>query len=488
MTGVQTCALPISALASGNPTYYNIGTTTISVPATVTSIWMAPNVCLVYSGTSKALSFATRSKGIFYICVNRARQDWNTNNGGSGTDVTSTGVYLDAQLDSTFYLRVNNFWTGVDSYALSNDSSGVKFYPIYIGDNKIGVKLRSVAGVTGNNQNLIIGGRVRINSSNCSGGTSPFAGTYGIILGGASQSNNQNLIEGTNLEGTCVETSLRNYGSYNTFKAMRTEGNPNKIIFETGSTGNVLESVYGGSKCDAILTDNGAANECHIPGTLKFGGSVSVYSADNLCFGRQCDASSNRLNNSNDTDKRLSYFLGGSYGGFGGASFKIQQTANTALCEANVGDFILAGMYCYSLGGFFLGSNSTTTGGTNIGLTRKAQNLLALGDGSAVGNTSADFIKRFEVDTTATVASATTIAPTTRISFVTGVTAIATITAPTNLTGSNTGGCIVLIPDPATGPFTTTTAGNIALASTGVVSKPLTLCYLASTSKWYPSY
>lgn len=81
------------------------------------------------------------------------------------------------------------------------------------------------------------------------------------------------------------------------------------------------------------------------------------------------------------------------------------------------------------------------------------------------------------------VASATTItAPTGGNTFhVTGTTAIATINSPFGTRS----GCINIIPD---GIFTTTTAGNIALASTAVVSKILTECYDPTTTKWYPSY
>lgn len=82
-----------------------------------------------------------------------------------------------------------------------------------------------------------------------------------------------------------------------------------------------------------------------------------------------------------------------------------------------------------------------------------------------------------------TIASATTIAPTKPITFISGTTAIVTITAPSPI--SLGGGSIVLIP---TGIFTWTTAGNIALAGTAVVSKALTLVYDVTTTKWYPSY
>lgn len=82
-----------------------------------------------------------------------------------------------------------------------------------------------------------------------------------------------------------------------------------------------------------------------------------------------------------------------------------------------------------------------------------------------------------------TIASAATIAPTTQIVFISGTAAIDTITPPSPI--SLGGGQITLIP---TGIFTTTTAGNIALASTAVVSRALTMTYDVTTTKWYPSY
>jgi hypothetical protein len=82
-----------------------------------------------------------------------------------------------------------------------------------------------------------------------------------------------------------------------------------------------------------------------------------------------------------------------------------------------------------------------------------------------------------------TVASAATIAPTKPIVFVSGTAAIDTITAPTPIASG--GGRITLIP---TGAFTWTTAGNIALSGTAVVSRALDLIYDVTTTKWYPSY
>jgi hypothetical protein len=82
-----------------------------------------------------------------------------------------------------------------------------------------------------------------------------------------------------------------------------------------------------------------------------------------------------------------------------------------------------------------------------------------------------------------TIASATIIGPTKHITFISGTTAIETITPVVPISAG--GGAITLIP---TGIFTWTTAGNIALAGTAVVSKALTMTYDVTTAKWYPSY
>ena len=105
---------------------------------------------------------------------------------------------------------------------------------------------------------------------------------------------------------------------------------------------------------------------------------------------------------------------------------------------------------------------------------------------TTVPSTAANIVLAGLIATSAaapTIASATTIAPTTQIVFISGTTAIATITAPNPISAG--GGQITLIP---TGAFTTTTAGNIALASTAVVSKALIMTYDTTTAKWYPSY
>jgi hypothetical protein len=81
-----------------------------------------------------------------------------------------------------------------------------------------------------------------------------------------------------------------------------------------------------------------------------------------------------------------------------------------------------------------------------------------------------------------TIASAATIQPLAPITFISGTTTINTITVPSEFVG---GGQITLIP---TALWSTGTSGNIAIATTGVVSKALILSYDATTTKWYPSY
>ncbi len=131
--------------------------------------------------------------------------------------------------------------------------------------------------------------------------------------------------------------------------------------------------------------------------------------------------------------------------------------------------------------------------GTAIGVRRGAQGTRAYSHASAakVGIVAA---KDFRLPSTAranflnqgigaALASGTTIAPTNFITHVTGTTTIQTITVPAAF--SLIGGELVLIPD---GLWSTGTSGNIAIATTGVVSKALTMRYDPITAKWYPSY
>ena len=148
----------------------------------------------------------------------------------------------------------------------------------------------------------------------------------------------------------------------------------------------------------------------------------------------------------------------------------------------------------------YTSGNAITTGGGNViigsytgaaaPISLTGTNYVVLSDGAGTIRTYYDASGNkvnYGVQATSaaapTIASATTIAPTKAITFISGVTPIVTITAPSPI--SLGGGQITLIP---TGIFTTTTAGNIALASTAVVSKALIMTYDVTTAKWYPSY
>ena len=80
-----------------------------------------------------------------------------------------------------------------------------------------------------------------------------------------------------------------------------------------------------------------------------------------------------------------------------------------------------------------------------------------------------------------TIASANTINPKSTIVFVSGTTAIQNITVPY----FGFAGSITLIPT-SSPTFTTIAGGNIAIASTAVFGRALTMTILGST--WYPSY
>jgi hypothetical protein len=117
------------------------------------------------------------------------------------------------------------------------------------------------------------------------------------------------------------------------------------------------------------------------------------------------------------------------------------------------------------------GAQGTATHQTNIGVAATTQAMI-WGIESHPSQTA--------------IASASTIAPTSQMFHVTGTTAIVTITAPLACTQIAVTMCqLTIIPD---GIWTTTAAGNIAIASTAVVSKALLMTYDPGTSKWYPSY
>lgn len=144
----------------------------------------------------------------------------------------------------------------------------------------------------------------------------------------------------------------------------------------------------------------------------------------------------------------------------------------------------------------FLGANSTSSGyvaigpgfyylGSSIGTTdsgigRVAAGVAGLvGSGGSLSPLGSARALYYETGVGANVASATTITLTGGIQHVTGTTAIVTI----NLPRAGFTGCATLIPD---GIWTLATGGNVAIASTAVVSRAMTVCY--DGTSWFPSY
>jgi hypothetical protein len=133
------------------------------------------------------------------------------------------------------------------------------------------------------------------------------------------------------------------------------------------------------------------------------------------------------------------------------------------------------------------GTLPVANGGTGVTASTGTGNVVLSASPTFTGTiVSANITHSGLIATTAaapTIASAATIAPTTSIVFISGTAAVVTITAPTPIASG--GGRITLIP---TGAFTWTTAGNIAVAGTAVVSRALDMIYDVTTTKWYPSY
>lgn len=133
---------------------------------------------------------------------------------------------------------------------------------------------------------------------------------------------------------------------------------------------------------------------------------------------------------------------------------------------------------------FFTAQTALNAGGLNIPVGVAATTPVA-GDLYNDANGTLQFKGNFQASgytaqpVGGAVASAATITPTGPVFHVTGTAAISTINLPyATFTGS-----ITLIPD---GLWTTGTGGNIALGSSAVVSRVMTMTY--DGTKWYPSY
>lgn len=151
----------------------------------------------------------------------------------------------------------------------------------------------------------------------------------------------------------------------------------------------------------------------------------------------------------------------------------------------------------YNLGGVLAGSANMTFNGTTLNAFRVTENSSPVVVQADIGTAPNEIpLNQYlgkmaykdvvgmnaTLNPAPTIASAATIQPLTPIVFISGTTTINTITVPAEFVG---GGQLTLIP---TGLWSTGTSGNIAIATTGVVSRALILTYDAATTKWYPSY
>lgn len=184
----------------------------------------------------------------------------------------------------------------------------------------------------------------------------------------------------------------------------------------------------------------------------------------------------------------LLFNVSGSYNtGVGASALGLATGSNNTAIGRNAGGSISSGAK-----NTIIGNYSGNQGGLDI---RTLSNYVVLSDGD--GNpraywngADATFSGSLTLPGTiatsavaATVPSGSTITPLKAIAFISGTTTVNTISVPNNML--LTGGTITLIP---TGVWTWTTAGNIALAGTSVVSKALIMTYDYGTGKWYPSY
>jgi hypothetical protein len=219
---------------------------------------------------------------------------------------------------------------------------------------------------------------------------------------------------------------------------------------------------------------------------------------DNVALGDSTlKATTIGINNVGVGAAALLFNVSGSYNvGIGTSALGLTTGSNNTGIGRNAGGSITSGSK-----NTIIGNYSGNSGGLDI---RTASNYVVLSDGdgnvraywngaNATFNggltltgtlTTTTFTTPFATSAVAsTVSSGSTITPLKSIAFISGTSVVNTISPPSNMLF--TGGSITLIP---TGAFTWTTAGNIALAGTAVVSKALIMTYDYGTGKWYPSY
>ena len=278
------------------------------------------------------------------------------------------------------------------------------------------------------------------------------AGNYSALLSGydygplltTSQNSGVTLNIAKNGAGAGTVVAIKNLGTGDIFDFNVTGATIGKLTsalnFSDVSNGNYWQ--FSGSANPALtITETGAYNAAKI---------TQAGAAEGL----------NLTMNSGSAGYYSAEFVGYNYG----PKFSTSQNGGSTLLVEKDGTGAGSAEQITNKG---TGNSLTITNGTatNYGVTQQA---IAFG---AIGTA---------------IASASTIAPITPIVHITGTTGISTITVPSNCNTSGEVGCsISLVPD---GLWSTATGGNIAIASTAVVSRALTMIYDPATALWYPSY
>ena len=290
----------------------------------------------------------------------------------------------------------------------------------------------------------------------------------------------QQFIGGISLGAACGVT-FGSSASPSLFTGFNVYGGQNKVKFETG---NIQVGTVGSFVTIGLGAAN-SANNCYFGQNT---GTQELISDFNTYIGA----------NSGYSDGNGFYNVGVGYNSSRNSTAGTENTAvgsgallSNLSSSSNVALGYTAGSAAVSpTNSIFIGANSASkdAAGYNYEIvigadaTGLGSNTLVLGSSSTItGTRIAGVISTAQTATT--LSSSATITPTLPIHFVSGTTTISTITAPFPI--STTGGQITLIP---TGLWSTNTAGNIALATTAVVNKALTMTYNSGTSKWYPSY
>lgn len=254
-----------------SPKSYNIGTSTITVPISV-SIQAARGSKLRYSGTGVALDiYGNTIYGSRYMTLPEVLYApgllWN-----AGTDTTSIGVRLNACHHDTIRIsEIRNFRRGLVLKALANSGDNIASGNCVQNTIHVGHIINCWRGIdfqyfpagggfnlAGVNQNTFLGGVIRID-----GAYTTEADRAYLYMPDAE--NNVNTFVGVNLEGTAVVYSIYCGSQENLWLNCRFEGNPAGAVRFLATA--INNTIIGGrttslsdGRFDTLVSDVGFAN------------------------------------------------------------------------------------------------------------------------------------------------------------------------------------------------------------------------------------